>query len=1135
MNIVSDRILPRYRRKLLIILSGVMSIAIATSSAYGAIIAANPDNYRNLIGSLQAGDTLQLEAGSYERGLPISNRHGEPGNPIIITGPETGDPAVFLGSRAQAWNTVQIDNSSYLTLRHLKLDGLDVAFIDAVNSRGVTHHITLEYLEIVRHGAHQLTTGIATRGPAWGWIIRNCKIMGAGTGMYLGHWQGKNWPFVGGLIEHNMFVDTVGYNFQIKQMNSRSYENGDAIPGMPLETDKTIIRHNVFSKATQPTPPQEGARPNLLVGHFPLNGPGSDDVYEIYGNLFYENTTEALFQGEGNIALYDNLFINSSGSAINIQPHNDVPRSIDVYHNTIVATGSGVRIQGANANFVQRAMGNAIFSGTPMAVSAQVIQQDNVTDTYAAASDYLINPTGDINLGELDLFPKAEMLSAAAMDLSLFQSFSDANLDFNRDQRDGTYRGAYAGEADNNGWRLAVDFKPRGEVVPQAPDITTQPESLTVTEGEDAIFSVVATGSSLLTYQWYFNGAEISGANSTSYMLTAVNAADAGTYGCIVTNDEGSDSCVDATLTVSADVLAPTLVTASATSDTTVDILFSEAVNAVSAETSANYQLNLGISVDAASLNADERSVRLTISPALTEETTYTVSVSNIQDQASSPNTIIGLSTETFTYRTADDFEDGAADGWTPFNGGDNVNVNRWEVVADEGDNAYFLNTTGYSNLDGKRLGEYSLLAAQYGDFTFTAQAKLGDDVGSNTHADYAVLFGFQDNENYYYILFNNDQGSTQIAKIEDGSRVELATAESDWLNDNAYHTIKVSRLGSEITVYFDESWVMNASDSTFGNGLVGVGSYNDSAYFDDVKVVGQATTTPDTTVPVITLTGDDPQTITVGEAYSELGASATDNKDGDISDNITTDAATVNTAVAGAYNVTYNVSDAAGNAAIEVIRIVNVAEVVIDDTAPEITLTGINPQMIIAGNIYTELGATATDNVDGDISGNITMDAAAVNTAIAGSYNVTYNVSDAAGNAAIEVIRIVNVEEVVIDGIVPVITLVGNNPQTITVGNVYADAGATAMDNIDGNLTTSIQTVNLVDTANAGTYEVTYDVSDAAGNAAIQVTRTVNVTAAATINPDDSGGGAMGWWWLAILMLSFHRANAVLNKRRVT
>ncbi|MCF6325340.1 MAG: DUF5011 domain-containing protein [Gammaproteobacteria bacterium] len=630
-------------------------------------------------------------------------------------------------------------------------------------------------------------------------------------------------------------------------------------------------------------------------------------------------------------------------------------------------------------------------------------------------------------------------------------------------------------------------------VEPIAPNIQTQPESLTVTEGEDAIFSVVATGSSLLTYQWYFNGVEISGANSTSYMLTAVNAADAGTYGCIVTNDEGSDSCVDATLTVSADVLAPTLVTASATSDTTVDILFSEAVNAVSAETSANYQLNLGISVDAASLNADERSVRLTISPALTEETTYTVSVSNIQDQASSPNTIIGLSTETFTYRTADDFEDGAADGWTPFNGGDNVNVNRWEVVADEGDNAYFLNTTGYSNLDGKRLGEYSLLAAQYGDFTFTAQAKLGDDVGSNTHADYAVLFGFQDNENYYYILFNNDQGSTQIAKIEDGSRVELATAESDWLNDNAYHTIKVSRLGSEITVYFDESWVMNASDSTFGNGLVGVGSYNDSAYFDDVKVVGQATTTPDTTVPVITLTGDDPQTITVGEAYSELGASATDNKDGDISDNITTDAATVNTAVAGAYNVTYNVSDAAGNAAIEVIRIVNVAEVVIDDTAPEITLTGINPQMIIAGNIYTELGATATDNVDGDISGNITMDAAAVNTAIAGSYNVTYNVSDAAGNAAIEVIRIVNVEEVVIDGIVPVITLVGNNPQTITVGNVYADAGATAMDNIDGNLTTSIQTVNLVDTANAGTYEVTYDVSDAAGNAAIQVTRTVS------------------------------------------
>jgi len=289
----------------------------------------------------------------------------------------------------------------------------------------------------------------------------------------------------------------------------------------------------------------------------------------------------------------------------------------------------------------------------------------------------------------------------------------------------------------------------------------------------------------------------------------------------------------------------------------------------------------------------------------------------------------------------------------------------------------------------------------------------------------------------------------------------------------------------------------------------------------------------PDNIAPVITLIGNDPQTITLGGTYSELGASATDNFDGDISVNIIADISAVNTEVSGSYNVTYNISDTAGNAAIEVIRAVNVVVVVIDDIAPVITLTGNNPQTITVGSTYTELGATAMDNVDGDISGNITTDAAAVNIAVAGSYNVTYNVSDAAGNTAVEMIRTVNVVTVIVDDIAPVIILTGNNPQTITVGSAYADAGATALDNIDGNLTTSIQTVNLVDIANAGTYEVSYDVSDAEGNAATQVIRTVNVSAATTNNPDDSDGGTGAFGpllGLGLILLAVRRRSRLVR-----
>ncbi len=467
MSVFNHLVPKRCRMPILLPLLGLLCCVVGTAGpAYGKVLSGNPNTFRKLLGSLQAGDTLVLKAGVYKRCLQISNLHGEPGNPIVITGPETGKPAIFEGSREQAWNTVQISKSSYLTLRHLKLDGLGVPYIDAVNSTGITHHITLEHLEIVGHGAHQLTVGIATRGPAWDWVIRRCKIVGAGTGMYLGNSTGKNWPFVGGLIEHNLFMDTVGYNTQLKHMQSRSYGNGKPIPGMPQEDRKTIIRHNVFSKAKQHSPPTEGPRCNLLVGHFPLTGPGSNDVYEIYGNFFHENTTETLFQGEGNIAFYNNLLINSSGNAIRIVPHNDVPRNILVAHNTVVATGRGIQIQGADAKSSQLIVGNAVFAGSPVSGNSQVVQRDNVTAAPASARDYLVNPEGDVRQGKLSLFPRADALQGASTDLDKFKAFSDWGLDFNGNPNSGTFRGAYAGGKKNSGWTLAIDFKPTPEASP---------------------------------------------------------------------------------------------------------------------------------------------------------------------------------------------------------------------------------------------------------------------------------------------------------------------------------------------------------------------------------------------------------------------------------------------------------------------------------------------------------------------------------------------------------------------------------------------------------------------------------------------------------------------------------------------
>jgi hypothetical protein len=75
-----------------------------------------------------------------------------------------------------------------------------------------------------------------------------------------------------------------------------------------------------------------------------------------------------------------------------------------------------------------------------------------------------------------------------------------------------------------------------------------------------------------------------------------------------------------------------------------------------------------------------------------------------------------------------------------------------------------------------------------------------------------------------------------------------------------------------------------------------------------------------------------------------------------------------------------------------------------------------------------------------------------------------------------------------------PVITLNGAATVNLTVGETYTDAGATATDDTDGDITAQIVVNNPVNTSTAGTYYVTYNVQDAAGNHAVEVRRTVNV-----------------------------------------
>ena len=244
-----------------------------------------------------------------------------------------------------------------------------------------------------------------------------------------------------------------------------------------------------------------------------------------------------------------------------------------------------------------------------------------------------------------------------------------------------------------------------------------------------------------------------------------------------------------------------------------------------------------------------------------------------------------------------------------------------------------------------------------------------------------------------------------------------------------------------------------------------------------------------DTTPPTLTFVGPNPLTVGDCSTYTELGALAIDPCFGDISSSIVIDNSAVDTSTIGSYTVTYNVTDASGNSATQITRTVNVVDV----SGPIITLSGADPQIIEACDIYTDLGATAIDPCFGtDYTTDIVIDSSLLDTGTPGNYIVTYNVMDAEGNPGLEVIRNVTV----VDTTGPTITLIGDNPQIIEACTPYTELGATAIDPCIGTDYSGdiIIDASGVDVSTVGSYNVTYNVLDSEGNAAAEVIRTITV-----------------------------------------
>ena len=145
-------------------------------------------------------------------------------------------------------------------------------------------------------------------------------------------------------------------------------------------------------------------------------------------------------------------------------------------------------------------------------------------------------------------------------------------------------------------------------------------------------------------------------------------------------------------------------------------------------------------------------------------------------------------------------------------------------------------------------------------------------------------------------------------------------------------------------------------------------------------------------------------------------------------------------------------------------------------------------------------LASHDTNPINKDITVTATVDDGTLNQT---SYTFTQNGSftftaiDAVGNTSSKTVTITN-----IDKTPPVITLKGNPVEYVTCGGIYTDAGAQAIDDVDGDISSLISASGSVNTYTPAIYSVTYSVYDKAGNAAIPASRTVTVTPVNFISP---------------------------------
>ena len=190
-----------------------------------------------------------------------------------------------------------------------------------------------------------------------------------------------------------------------------------------------------------------------------------------------------------------------------------------------------------------------------------------------------------------------------------------------------------------------------------------------------------------------------------------------------------------------------------------------------------------------------------------------------------------------------EDFEDGEAQGWEP-----NIPEN-WKVGHESRTHCYQLRNPGTQGKVRAPTSWSVLKDFDISDFIFAGRLKCKAR-SDNPHRDIVVIFHYQDPTHFYYVHFSavSDENHNIIGIVNGKDRVKINLENPGEsvarLTDMEFHEFKVTCNAEtgEIKAYLDDmkTPILTAKDTTLGHGLMGVGSFDDTGSFDDIKLWGK-------------------------------------------------------------------------------------------------------------------------------------------------------------------------------------------------------------------------------------------------------------------------------------------------------